>query len=168
MAGEGVTLRSGGGRANNHQHAQPLNPRRYFWLVVGYYLCAVYIQQSAGKSDTFPSGDFSSDFQLGTIGFNKQPAELLPGELSGTSHQDLHQSTEGGGHESSEGEHGIKVIKVDFEEVETPFIIALWIFCASLAKIGKFDFPVFSAFYGTRFASKCSLVCFTLHICTCN
>lgn len=30
------------------------------------------------------------------------------------------------------------VIQVSFHRVETPFIIGLWIFCASLAKIGKF------------------------------
>lgn len=30
------------------------------------------------------------------------------------------------------------VISVSFHRVETPFIIGLWIFCASLAKIGKF------------------------------
>lgn len=29
------------------------------------------------------------------------------------------------------------VISVSFQRVETPFIIGLWIFCASLAKIGK-------------------------------
>lgn len=30
-----------------------------------------------------------------------------------------------------------KLINVEFERVETPFIIGLWIFCASLAKIGE-------------------------------
>lgn len=30
-----------------------------------------------------------------------------------------------------------KVFNTDFLRVETPFIIGLWIFCASLAKIGK-------------------------------
>lgn len=32
------------------------------------------------------------------------------------------------------------VIKVSFDRVQTPFIIGLWIFCASLAKIGEFEF----------------------------
>lgn len=129
MAGEGTSSRGGGSRTQ--RHGQVLNPRRYFYFVVGYYLCTLYVRQTTAKSDTFPSADFSSDFQLGTIGFNKQPAELLEGEPS-----TVHHSREGaGGH--VEEEHGIKVVKVDFEEVETPFIIALWIFCASLAKIGK-------------------------------
>lgn len=35
------------------------------------------------------------------------------------------------------------VISVSFHRVETPFIIGLWIFCASLAKIGKLSiFPI--------------------------
>lgn len=31
-----------------------------------------------------------------------------------------------------------EVMKVEFHRVETPFIIGLWIFCASLSKIGEF------------------------------
>lgn len=39
--------------------------------------------------------------------------------------------------ESGAGHHGgIHVFVAEFERVEIPFIIALWIFCASLAKIG--------------------------------
>ena len=33
--------------------------------------------------------------------------------------------------------HEYHVFHVDFERVEVPFIIALWIFVSSLAKIGK-------------------------------
>lgn len=121
---EGVKLKSGGGRATGGGggHVKPLNPRRYFWLVVGYYLCALYIRETTGKAGP----DFSVDsFPLGT---GKQPLEHVEGEFPDPNHP--HESA---AHE----EHGIKVVKVDFEEVETPFIIALWIFCASLAKIGK-------------------------------
>lgn len=31
-----------------------------------------------------------------------------------------------------------KIMSFDFGRIEAPFLIALWIFCASLAKIGKF------------------------------
>lgn len=31
-----------------------------------------------------------------------------------------------------------QVLNVEFERVKTPFIIGIWIVCASLAKIGKF------------------------------
>jgi len=51
-------------------------------------------------------------------------------------HDDLAASSDHG--EKHEGKHGgIHVFVVEFARVETPFIIALWIFCASLAKIGK-------------------------------
>lgn len=59
---------------------------------------------------------------------------------------------EGAGHGAGEhgapGEHGsgghggahegIHIFTAEFARVEIPFIISLWIFCASLAKIGKF------------------------------
>ena len=35
------------------------------------------------------------------------------------------------------GEEGYQIFKMDFERVELPFIIALWILVASLAKVGK-------------------------------
>jgi len=42
-----------------------------------------------------------------------------------------------GTHHDESGHHGgIHVFVAEFERVEIPFIIALWIFCASLAKIG--------------------------------
>ena len=39
----------------------------------------------------------------------------------------------GGGH----GHEGYQVFHVEFERVQLPFIISLWIFVSSLAKIGK-------------------------------
>ena len=42
-----------------------------------------------------------------------------------------------GGEAHGEEHHGIHVFVAEFSRVEIPFIIALWIFCASLAKIGK-------------------------------
>ena len=42
---------------------------------------------------------------------------------------------EGEGH--GHGEHGYQVFHMEFDRVELPFIIALWIFVSSLAKIGK-------------------------------
>ena len=41
---------------------------------------------------------------------------------------------EGHGHEEA---HSYQVFHVEFSRVEVPFIIALWIFVSSLAKIGK-------------------------------
>ncbi|KAK6630774.1 hypothetical protein RUM44_002943 [Polyplax serrata] len=43
------------------------------------------------------------------------------------------------GEDGSSGEHTKRypVVTVEFERVKTPFIIGLWIFCASIAKIGN-------------------------------
>jgi hypothetical protein len=40
-------------------------------------------------------------------------------------------------HNDSGGTKRYAVTSVDFARVETPFIIGVWIFCASLAKIGE-------------------------------
>ena len=58
---------------------------------------------------------------------------------SNTNH-DLHSS---GGKVNGHVDHGeekphFSVFHVNFEHVEVPFIIALWIFVSSLAKVGKF------------------------------
>jgi len=61
-------------------------------------------------------------------------------------------SDHGGKHEGKHG--GIHVFVVEFARVETPFIIALWIFCASLAKIGFHMAPKLS----TIFPESCLLI----------
>ena len=43
------------------------------------------------------------------------------------------ESGEEGGH----GHEGYQVFHVEFERVQLPFIISLWIFVSSLAKIGE-------------------------------
>ena len=47
------------------------------------------------------------------------------------------------GHYGASGHHGdtpeYHVFHVEFERVEIPFIIALWIFVSSLAKIGEYS-----------------------------
>ncbi|CAG7822049.1 unnamed protein product [Allacma fusca] len=90
-----------------------LNSRRYFWLVVGYYIASVYLKQVRADAD-LPHGGTSD-----TAGSPGPDLFGIPTDDPGD---------HGGG-------HGIHITKVDFEGVETPFIIALWIFCASLAKI---------------------------------
>ena len=44
---------------------------------------------------------------------------------------------EAGHHGHGHEKHSYHIFHVDFERVEIPFIIALWIFVSSLAKIGN-------------------------------
>ena len=46
-------------------------------------------------------------------------------------------NTHSGGHEGHKDAH-FSVFHVNFEHVEVPFIIALWIFVSSLAKVGRY------------------------------
>lgn len=41
--------------------------------------------------------------------------------------------------EGEEGEKGIEIFKVEFEHVQTPFIVCVWVLFASLAKIGMYS-----------------------------
>lgn len=43
----------------------------------------------------------------------------------------------GGDHKSANHSEGFSIFHVDFERVEIPFIIGVWILSASIAKIGE-------------------------------
>lgn len=65
------------------------------------------------------------------------PTHPMPKGADVTSHfvNSTHLSDHGGGgHEEKLERYPVAVI--DFERVQTPFIIGLWIFCACLGKIG--------------------------------
>ena len=68
---------------------------------------------------------------------------LFIDSVEGKDHQkEGDHSAEGGGDHSAggEGDHsggGVHVFIADFSRVQIPFIIGMWIFCASLAKIGN-------------------------------
>ena len=61
--------------------------------------------------------------------------DFVPGDTSALG--DHGDGTAGGEHGHGDEHQGLHISTVDFARVETPFIIALWIFCASLAKIGN-------------------------------
>lgn len=80
--------------------------------------------------------DFNAPYeglQFGPMGPSKR--SIVEGETT------IPSEAEVGTQESSDGEeHEVEryqIASISFHRVETPFIIGLWIFCASLAKIGK-------------------------------
>lgn len=94
-----------------------------------------------GKPGTRPGGAFSN-------GVKPMHAAILLvfyvikygyGAASGAAssdHGEAGAEPEGhGGH--GDDHHGYTVFHVEFERVQLPFIISLWIFVSSLAKIGK-------------------------------
>lgn len=64
-----------------------------------------------------------------------QPPVSEAGETPGVSDTPMEKTTQ----DASPYLDRYHVIKVSFDRVQTPFIIGLWIFCASLAKIGESD-----------------------------
>ena len=66
------------------------------------------------------------------VGATPEEGEAEP--EGGHHHGGHHDAGHGGGHGHG---HGYQVFHYDFERIQYPFIIALWIFVSSLAKIGK-------------------------------
>ena len=61
-----------------------------------------------------------------------------------------------GGHSGGHGGHeGYQVFHVEFERVQLPFIISLWIFVSSLAKIGMRERPLADNIVGLDTPSMC-------------
>ena len=79
----------------------------------------------AGLAEAVASPSVSTDSNLGVDGTGHGTAgdHGAAGDHGSGGH--------GGAHE------GIHIFTAEFARVEIPFIISLWIFCASLAKIGK-------------------------------
>lgn len=72
---------------------------------------------------------------------------LTAAAASGGGHGDEHGHPEAHSEAHGAGDHhGYQVFHVEFERVQLPFIISLWIFVSSLAKIGE---RPFSRFAGT-------------------
>ena len=128
-----------------------LNSRRYVYLMVGYYIAMLLIRSTTGKTEFAAASpntgngpghgghdaDIISSVNHNAINSYEVVEDSVPADdvkADGTHGE--HIGSNGKRHES----HGIQITKVDFEHVETPFIIGLWILCASLAKIGKFIF----------------------------
>lgn len=76
--------------------------------------------------------------QFGPMGPIDRTGALVSSKL--VKHEPLQQHTTSTNVQKAQVER-YKIMTFDFTRVETPFLIGLWIFCASLAKIGKYLFP---------------------------
>jgi len=75
---------------------------------------------------------------LGDHGGSEESSRRSTGPVSMHSTDDTHASDSDQDHSGHEGSERYPVATVEFERVATPFIIGVWIFCASLAKIGEY------------------------------
>lgn len=67
---------------------------------------------------------------------------------SGSNNSSSNHSTDNGDHENRPGHEDpppLKVAKFDFEHVQGPLIIILWVLIASLAKLGKLNYNYYRA-----------------------
>ena len=71
-----------------------------------------------------------------------------PGPFFMHSTDDVHASDSDTKHNGNGDSKRYAVASVEFTRVETPFIIGVWIFCASLAKIGEYHNNVMCIVYG--------------------
>ena len=101
------------------------NSRPFVWSVIR---ADSDVVGDDGGENTSPSS---------SIGFSVEPGESAPDPIS------MRNTDEGTGDAGSEGQvvqeetKRYSVASVEFTRVETPFIIGVWIFSASLAKIGE-------------------------------
>ena len=123
--------------------ARPEAPRRPFsngvkplHLVI--LLLVILFKFTYGGVDTRARRSANED-QLHGLQF-KGNAEFKPNPHLHQGHGQDHGHGEDHGDEHG---HGYQVFHVEFSRVEVPFIIALWIFVSSLAKIGKAQCVVF-------------------------
>lgn len=104
-------------------------------------------QSVAGEDAVGPAGNYNG-LQFGPMGPSKDTPAAAKRSASAPTSPMTTTSGDGSGATTAEGDaestttakketQRYQVASVSFARVEVPFIIGLWIFCASLAKIGK-------------------------------
>lgn len=96
-----------------------------------------YCSQSTTKQTPSITVDSMSTYP--GLGFGPMgPVAPLPGDVPGTQLQQKQETTTDiPTTEKPKKERTFVIAAVEFHRVETPFLIGLWIFFASIAKIGK-------------------------------
>jgi len=79
-----------------------------------------------------------SPIPLGDRGGSEESSPRSPRPDPMPSPNDVQASDSNTKHNGVGGSERYRIVSVEFSRVETPFIIGLWIFCASLAKIGEY------------------------------
>lgn len=75
---------------------------------------------------------------MAAAGDGSPTANVVGGAVAGTASTEQAATATPGSPDARPPIKRYTIAAVEFERVETPFLIGLWIFCASLAKIGKF------------------------------
>lgn len=130
------------------------------WIYLFVCQCSLFYSCSANPTSQTSTGSYRPDvvthsqpvtttdknagaypgLQFGPMGPIDRSGPLLSSGLLKQEPLQQNTPTTGVGESEVHVVERYKIMTVDFARVETPFLIGLWIFCASLAKIGKFSF----------------------------
>ena len=122
-----MTSARGGPRRGHLPFQNGVKPVHIVVLVIFILIKFCYGGIDIGASRTARSASEAHANNFGGHGHHGQGPALHPKQLQ----EEQQHHAEGGGHSE-----GYQVFHMEFERVELPFIIALWIFVSSLAKIG--------------------------------
>lgn len=139
-----TTSRTTSSASGNHYNSDS-NSKEITWSVKG----MDYANADAGDGvggdgaveDAYSSPSSSlgrSPTPLGDHGGSEDSSSRSPGSLSMHTIDDVPASDSDTNHKGHGHSERYPVVSVEFTRVETPFIIGVWIFCASLAKIGEY------------------------------
>ena len=143
-----TTSRTTSSPSGNHYNSDS-NSKEIAWSVKGMDFANGDADSDAGGGvggdgaveDAYSSPSSSlgrSPTPLGDHGGTEESSPRSPGPVFMHNTDDVHTSDS----DTNNNDHGdskrYAIASVEFARVETPFIIGVWIFCASLAKIGEY------------------------------
>lgn len=141
-----TTSRTTSSASGNHYNSDS-NSKEIAWSVKGMDYANADADAGGGVGgdgaveDAYSSPSSSlghSPTPLADHGGSEESSPMSPGPVSMHSTDDVHASDYDTNHNGNGDSKRYPVASVEFGRVETPFIIGLWIFSASLAKIGEY------------------------------